>query len=426
MACLLGGFFLFFLKIRNIFLVLFFASFFSLCANFQTIYASDNDLNDQIKNAIDAANDLKLSETRDWKLILYYYNSWLGEKSLIDDSNFFLSPHGKLDPNLEMIETIKALYKPKENMPEIELAQCRFPMRTAWLSRKLASKNVIFPKVRCEELENFISFVNPQGLTLLFSSFYPNNPGSLFGHTLLRVNSKSSLQNRSSTNLLDLGVGFAARPTTNNPFLYLLNGLFGGFTGRFDFNPFYIKVQEYNHSENRDLWEYDLNYTPEQVTDILRSLFEVRLANIDYYYFDDNCAFILLHLLEIGRPDFDLKGKFNSWIIPGDTLRIVALEPGLVNRIQYRPSVFRSFLELQKSLSDAEKKLLESLVERKLSPNEIKLDTLRKILLLDTFLEYIDFDERLAGSKEAIKWAIPRKEALVARAQLGQIGRAHV
>ena len=383
------------------------------------VQADSNKNNEALNAALAAASEMKLSHERQWKLILYYYQSWRGERTLIDD-DFFFDAQGGLNPEAELNATLRALFEVPLNTPEKESPQCRFPMRTSWLVRKLAARNIVVPQRKCEEFDKFVAAVEPVGVTLLFSSFYPNNPGSLFGHTFLRVNSKSSLANKGSSNLLDLGVGFAAFPTTNNALVYVLAGLFGGFPGRFDLTPFYIKVQEYNHSENRDLWEYDLNYSPDQVTDMLRSLYEARAANIDYYYFDDNCAYMLLHLLEVARPEFDLKGKFNSWIIPGDTLRVVATEPGLVNEIRYRPSVFRSFQLLHKELTALENEMLEKLVAKKLSAAALELPTPRKILLLDTFLEFIDFDERLAGSKEAVKWAQPRKEALLARARLGQ------
>ena len=369
---------------------------------------------------IEAARQLHLGNERQWKLILYYYQSWFGEHSLMDDDSFFYSPHGASNPAAELEATLTALFSTPLDTPELKSPQCRFPMRTAWLTRKLSESHIVIPQRKCTEFDTFIKAVEPQSVTLMFSSFYPNNPGSLFGHTFMRVNSQSSLKNKDSSNLLDLGVGFTAHPTTNNALVYVLGGLFGGFPGQFDLTPFYMKVQEYNHSENRDLWEYDLKYTPEQVTDMLRSLYEARSANIDYYYFDDNCAYFLLHLLEVARPEFDLKGKFHSWIIPGDTLRVVAAEPDLVQEIRYRPSAFRSFLELQKSLNDVEKELLEGLVHGKLSVADLELPTVRKVLVLDTFLEFIDYDERLAGSKESVKWASARKDALLARAHLGQ------
>lgn len=384
------------------------------------IEAHPKNSTDPVQYAIRLARELKLADEKRWKLILYYYPSWLGERSIVDGGRFFLAPDGSHSPTAELEATLRAFFAtPKESL-EKESPLCLYPMRARWLATKLESHGIQLPPQHCPEFEKFLGSVDPVGVTMLFSSFYPNNPGSLFGHTFLRLNSRSSLQNPSSAHLLDLGVGFSAFPTTQNPILYPILGLGGGFPGRFELTPFYAKVQEYNHSENRDLWEYELNIDAEASADILRSIYELRAARINYYYFDDNCAFILLQLLEIARPDLELRSKFNGWVIPGDTIRVVAGAEGLVNDIRYRPSIFRRFQKLHQRLSSEQSELLEQLVNNTTTLEAIRLPPLQKAQIIDTFLEFIDFDERLAGSKEAVKWSDVRRKALTLRAKLGQ------
>jgi hypothetical protein len=68
----------------------------------------------------------------------------------------------------------------------------------------------------------------------------------------------------------------------------------------------------------------------------------------DYYFFDENCSYYLLELLEVARPDLDLTSEFKWWAIPSDTVREV-VKKGLVRRTVYRPSnatVIRYRLEL--------------------------------------------------------------------------------
>jgi hypothetical protein len=375
---------------------------------------------DFAEEAIQMARQLNLADEKKWKLILYYYPSWFGERSIVDGGRFFLAPNGSKSPEDELEATLKAFFTKTKSTLEDDSPLCLYPMRAHWLASKLSPHGIQLPAQVCPEYEKFLESVDPVSVTMLFSSFYPNNPGSLFGHTFLRINSKSSIENPSSAHLLDLGIGFSAFPTTTNPFLYPILGLGGGFPGRFELSPFYAKVQEYNHSENRDLWEYELNIDREGSKDILRSVYELRAARIDYFYFDDNCAYILLQLLEIAKPSLELRDKFNSWVIPGDTIRVVAGAEGLIRDIRYRPSIFRRFQALNQRLSPAQAELLQRLVEGDVTLEEMDVSNFEKAQIIDTFLEFIDFDERLAGSKEAVKWAEPRRKALTLRAKLGR------
>ena len=58
----------------------------------------------------------------------------------------------------------------------------------------------------------------------------------------------------------------------------------------------------------------------------------------DYYFFDDNCSYQLLALLEVARPELRLTPEYPAWVIPVDTLRVVAGHKGLLGPPHYRPS----------------------------------------------------------------------------------------
>lgn len=348
-----------------------------------------------------------------WPLILYYYSSWRGKRGLVDSETFYLSPEGNTDPKAELVATWKAFQEDAEGL------WCRFPMRGKFLAAKAKAEGVDFKVTSCKELDEFLNSVDGESLALVFSSYYPNNPSSLFGHTFLRVNSRRTLANPETANLLDAGISFAAYPNTGNPLLYVYRGLFGGFPGRFDALPFYVKVQEYNHSENRDLWELNLNLNPDEVNDVLLSLWEVRLQHIEYYYFDDNCAFVLLHLLELARPSLKLKDHFNGWVIPSDTVRIVASQEGLIEKTEFRPSTYRRLRALLELLTSEEKHWLKTTLNKQAYEAMYSENPQRQALLLDTLLEYFDYDERLSGTREAVKWTGLRNQVLKARARLG-------
>ena len=110
------------------------------------------------------------------------------------------------------------------------------------------------------------------------------------------------------------------------------------FAGVFAMLPYYMKVREYSDLENRDLWEYELDFSPEEVERVLRHAWELLPAYFEYYFFDENCSYHLLALLQVARPELDLTAPFRLWALPVDTVRVLTSEPGLVRRIVYRPA----------------------------------------------------------------------------------------
>ncbi|HBT56962.1 MAG TPA: hypothetical protein DEA92_07500, partial [Pseudomonas sp.] len=68
-----------------------------------------------------------------------------------------------------------------------------------------------------------------------------------------------------------------------------------------------------------------------------------RQVRFDYYFFDENCSFRLLELLEVARPSLRLTDQFPLTAIPADTVRAVR-EAGLITEVNYRPSRERELL----------------------------------------------------------------------------------
>jgi hypothetical protein len=367
-----------------------------------------------------------LAAREQWRKLLFFAPTWFsGEKSLVDDPDFFLAKNGKTDALAELNATLNAFLDGSAD--ERQEALCQYPSRRHWLEQSL---NVKFtdpvPSNQseiCKRLSIFKNSVASNKASLVFSSYYPGNPGSLFGHTLLKF-AKLNSEGQNTNELLDFGLNHAAHPTTTNPFLYTVMGLSGMFPGYISFMPYYVKVQEYNNSESRDLWEYELSLRPEEVRQALWSVFELSTHAIDYYYFDDNCSLLMLAILEIARPSLKLVDKFDAWVIPGDTIRVVWEYPGLVSQVKYRASNVRRYLLLEGKLSDFERAAFNKLIEGK-KRNAFSLAPLegmtpeQKMRVFDTILEYIDADEQLAGSMEAAKWKNERAVLLTSRAQLG-------
>lgn len=360
-----------------------------------------------------------------WKKLLFYNRSWsLQQLSLVDDPSFFAAPNGKHNPEAEL----RAVYEmfTQGSSEQRQEALCQFPARRLWLE-KMFNRPFVDPQPEntsdvCRRLRVFQSSVRANKVSLIFSSYFPGNPGSLFGHTLLKF-ARVDEQGKNTNELLDFGLNHAAFPTTYNPLLYAPMGLSGFFPGYISFMPYYVKVQEYNNLESRDLWEYELNLTPEEIKLALLSVFELSTRRIDYYYFDDNCSLLMLALIDVARPSLKLVEKFNSWVIPGDTVRVVFNQPNLVSQVRFRASNVRRYLHLEQRLTHAERIAFDSFVDdlkgSKLDVSRVEmLPPAQRMSVIDTLLEYMDAVEQIVAAKESEKWKNERSDLLAARATL--------
>lgn len=277
----------------------------------------------------------RLAEQREWQVLLHYKPRLFspGVESQVDSESFFLSPEGKYDPQAELNATLAAFFDIKEG-EEDRNAQCRFVARYQWLDQVLGFDPRLLPPVPCRRFQRWIDDLNPERLTLIFPAAYLNNPASMFGHTLLRVDARNQDER---TRLLAYTINYAAETRQQRGLNYVFRGLFGGYQGKFSISPYYLKVKEYGDIENRDIWEYGLSLTAEEIGRMLRHLWEMHPARFDYYFLDENCSYHLLSLLEAARPGLDLTSRFSLTAIPSETVRAVA-EAGLIEEVRYRPA----------------------------------------------------------------------------------------
>ena len=291
-----------------------------------------------------------------WLAIGHYETGKLGGwRSYVDDDDFFLSADGPHDPAAELSATLTALYRPADLGDKHP--QCVFPARTRWLRDQLQLNDL--PQPTCGEFTTWYRDIAPHSSVLIFPAAYLNSPSSMFGHTLLRIDQADIEQN--GTALLSYALNFGAFiEGSDNSILYAWKGLMGGYPGLFALLPYREKLSEYSRLENRDLWEYRLNLTHEETGCMVEHVWELKQIQFDYYFFDENCSYRLLELLEIARPGLELTDDFPITAIPVDTVRAIK-DAGLVERIDYRPSRERELLERAKPLNDEELQWVKTL-----------------------------------------------------------------
>lgn len=359
-----------------------------------------------------------------WRRILYYAPSVRQSDGygLVDTEGFYLAADGKKNPQSELDATLEAMNTSSISLGDRHPA-CLFPARRKWLET-YARSAVKIPEVKCTAFTSWYEQHQYRAVSMVFSSFYANNPSSLFGHTFIRLH-KRPVPGVAPAALLDDAVNFAANPDTDNAIIYTFKGLGGGFPGTFSLMPYYNKVQEYNNAESRDLWEYELNFNDDEVDWLTRALWDVGPHAIDYFYFDENCSAIMLTWLAMANPKLRLGQDLHFWAIPLDTVREIRREPELIRTIAKRPSSLSRFLDQWRLLNPAEQRLVENLLDTEQKSDAVKpLEPLgkdREALVIDTTLEAVDYLDALHSQKRSEHYEALRSKLLLRRASLGPL-----
>ncbi|WP_095125460.1 DUF4105 domain-containing protein [Pseudomonas sp. Irchel s3a12] len=298
---------------------------------------------------IDPQRLQQLANDRFWISLGHYETAKLGGwRSYVSDKKFFLAPDGNEHPDHELEATVQALYAPA-SLGE-QHAQCVYPARTRWLKAQLNLSDL--PAPACAEYKKWFKDVSPHSPVMIFPAAYLNSPSSMFGHTLLRIDQADVQADK--TSLLSYAINFGAYiEGSDNSILYAWKGLMGGYPGLFALVPYQEKLSEYRSLENRDLWEYRLNLTQEETARMVEHVWELKQIQFDYFFFDENCSYRLLELLQVARPSLRLTEQFPLTAIPTDTVKAVK-EAGLVESIEYRPSRERELLSRAEPLNSDE------------------------------------------------------------------------
>ncbi|MEM9115094.1 MAG: DUF4105 domain-containing protein [Myxococcota bacterium] len=298
-----------------------------------------------------------LHEERQWELLLHYRGRLFGgRKSEADGEGFFADPNGKFDPEAELAGTLEAFF---ESTPDEFHPQCRLAARYKWLNSVLRFDRSLMPQPYCQGLEKYLRVMDPDSATLIFASAYINAPPSMYGHTFLRINRRTA----PNVPLLSHILNYSANPYTSNPLFYTVLGVTGGFKGHFEGMPYYMKIREYSDLESRDLWEYELDLDQDQLDTMLRHTWELDHTHFNYYFFDENCSYHLLSLLEVADPSLRLTDQFPAWVIPTDTLQAILQTEGLVRDRAYRPSHATKMATRADRLSGDELKAAKKMVQ---------------------------------------------------------------
>lgn len=383
-------------------------------ASAQAPPAGDADASAYLAELLEAADARQLHASRYWQVLLHYDRGPFGWHSRIDDPSFFLAPDGKTQPRAELHATLAALFRPATTN-DLEHPVCRFVARFEWLRQELNLDVRRLPVPECTTFARVYRQLRPASATLVFPAAYMNSPASLFGHTLITFDAAD--QNR----LLSKAVNYAAvTGETFGPF-FAFSGIFGLYKGYYSIEPYHDKVEEYTDISYRDMWEYELDLTQEEVDRMVRHTWELQNVFSYYYFFNENCSFNLLYLIEAARPSLRLTDRFFFWVIPMDTVKLVRGE-GLIRSVAYRPSKSTTIHHLARQLGPRDQELALSLARGVTDPQETLAgvaEITNRVLVLDLAADYTQYlySERVLPKEEYTRRFL---QLLKARSRLGQ------
>lgn len=322
-----------------------------------------------------AATDVsEFAQSKQWLKMLHYQKNFSGYKGLIIDKDFYLNSAGRENPQAELETEIQKFQKGKD--------KCRFPARfnllkdEGYISGDLSE---------CKEYQQFMHDIRPAGITLLFTDSYMSNPASMFGHTLVRIDTA-----RKGTQMLAHGSNFGVLSGEDTGAVFALKGLIGGYNGSYSLSPYWMVINTYNNIENRDIWEYKLNLSKDEQIKFVNHLYEMKNANIQYFFLTKNCSYMILELLEAVRPSLDLSSRYNYYAIPLDTLKTVKNVPELVSDIHYRPSRYTKIKAMLDNMSSKQYQAFLTAVNR-YDYDMSDLSTTEKSVVLEAVYQYYQY-----------------------------------
>lgn len=332
----------------------------------------------------------EFSNNKQWQKLLHIKSD---NHSFITSPHFWLSGTNNRNTLSELKATIKAFKQPvTKNQSNDQHAQCQFPARYQLIKKHIdIAQHGTFKDISCDKYQKWRKQLNINSLSLVFASGYMSNPASMYGHLFLKLNSANS-----NSNLLDSSINYGAIvPNSENPIVYVLKGIFGGYDAGFSDKQFYRHHHNYSDIELRDLWEYKLNLSQFDVDLISNHIWELLGVKFDYYFIDENCAFHIAKLLELVL-DEQLISDNSLWVMPSSVAKQLTnhnyQQSLLVTDIKYIPSNESILHNFFKQLTQSQKHVAQILVENSFDFSNDDYQNLiikDKQIIIEVLLQYL-------------------------------------
>ena len=109
-----------------------------------------------------------------------------------------------------------------------------------------------------------------------------------------------------------------------------------------------------------------------------------------YYYMTANCSEFMIDLLDIAKPELNLKEQLDYTTIPSETIKAL-FKKDLVKSVDFRPSGRRKYLASKSQLNKNEIKIFRELVTERSFTSVEKQKAQSSAKILDVAMDFIDF-----------------------------------
>ena len=318
---------------------------------------------------IDKALKKSLYKDSYWLKLLHFKD----KKSTINTKEFFLSPKGNINPKKELIATItKFIINPN--------LICKYPARYKWLNKQI---NLNIKNQECKRLKKFLK-PNFKNLSIVFTSQRYDSPASVFGHTMIKV----------ETDDIPYVIDYTAKIARKTDLIsYIYKGLSGKFYSNYRIMPYTIKDNEYRAGEFRDLLNFSLNLTKDEINNIMLHLYEIKKTKEEYFFLNHNCSSEVIKLIDIAKYDSKLNDKLKRLVIPIDIIYILK-NNNYIEKITIQNSKLKQFYNSINRFNDKEKDILFKIIDHNYSINRFERENIvpqrSKYLIILAAIDYFE------------------------------------
>ena len=339
----------------------------------------------EVNHHLEKAKKLKLWDESKWLFLGHYEKSIFGYSSAFRGP-LFIHEEGFDSPEAELLATVTAFFSDSAELTKKygRHPQCQFLARRKWLIEKLEIKP--YEILPCPERESWKKQLGATSASLIFAASDLGNPASSFGHTFLKLINPANAKNK---DLIDYGVNYAADGDESEGFFYAFKGLFGMYSGRFTMLPYHQKIREYLNLEGRDIWEYQLALSADEVDELISHLLELDGSVSPYYFFSNNCSYQLLVALDAIRPELELSRRHSGWVNPIDTLKTFNRSKNFIIGKKYKQSLKTDYLSSFLKLNSRQKELLNDVIEYSEVSLPAELKNSEKSAVYETAVKYL-------------------------------------
>lgn len=253
------------------------------------------------------AESVNLYEDKVWKSLLHLDKN---DKPSINTKTFLLS-YDDFSSKNEFNKTIDYFKKDKRNI-------CKYPARFFWLSQNSDLTFKEFDLNSCNRFNTYVQNTNPYNISLVFVSEDVSNPTSMMGHIFFKLDGV----NYKGSHVKNAISFFTIIDTLNLPYLALESTVLG-MKGYFVLKPYQKQIAQYTQNKERNIWEYSLDLTQNDIKLLTYHFWELKDVDITYYFTGYNCATIVDDLLNIVSKSSS-KDNLNLWVTPKDVIKKAA------------------------------------------------------------------------------------------------------